>query len=499
MKIFTPVSIIGGCASGPCCRLSSPMHHENEAKAPNDMVNRLSALSFSPPCSESPELSAALARIWEDMRREMLERSVRGEFSRAEDAVRCIRDELCALLRGSGDAYLRARAEDISAIGDHMLLQLSGAKYSIPRGCVLAAEQLSVLDAIEAVRCGAAAVVVRKFNSLSHAALVLRGSGIPVAIGLDLANFIDGQQVLVDGNAGQVVIDFEKTPRKPRHKAVSLQQEIPLPNGSAFRISLNCCGSWEQLPANIEIGLLRTEFFLQSLGRIPSEDELVQEYQRILKRNPVAAIRLFDAGGDKPVPGIAAMEDLCRKPEQRGVALLLAHRNMLELQLRAILRSAIHGDVRILLPILNSPAEIEAVRACMHACADALAAADLPHRKDLSIGAMIETPAAAQRSEEIARIADFGALGTNDLIHYAMGASRFEGSKPEPSEAVFDLIRKCAASFARAGKPLCVCGDLAADPSHVRQLISLGISRISAPPAAAQEVLRALLEEPLQV
>lgn len=491
MQILRGITVTDGIGYGSCIML--PEHNEVEygMESSEEQCLRLAALRRRVPISsDAGELSGVIARLWQDMLQEMQERAKRREFSSAEEAVRRVSGELSETLSRSEGGYLRSRAFDIKDIGNRMLrdLQPAADPLLLMDGQVLVAERLSVFEAVDAARGGVAAVLVRAFSPLSHAAIVLRGSGIPAAYGFGELNlFPAGSRVLVDGLRSQVILEpDDETVRAAfaaRPGEESGQDAVRLRDGTDFQICINCAGTWEPSPNGSEIGLLRTEFFYASLTRLPTEAELTREYTRLARRHSRTTIRLLDAGADKPVPGLPAGE------ATRGIRLLLCHPEILKTQMRAILRAAACGSVRILIPMATVPEELQAVRSCLQECAADLAASGDVFRADLPVGVMIETPSAAVLADRFAEDADFASIGTNDLTQYVMASARAaDTTVSEPAEAVLRLIRFCVRVFQDAGKPLSVCGELASDERWLRELTGLGVRRISVPQGCVERV-----------
>ena len=480
MKIIRNLSVTGGMGRGPCSHIE-PLHAGHGVPEPvEQQLHRLRMLYFE---AAGDTIHEALTRLWQDMHTEILERSKRGEFRSAEEGVRRVRDELSALLSRAGNPVLVQRAQDFHALGEEMLRQLSGARRELPQGCVAVADTLSVPEALELIRQKAAAAIVSHLSPLSHAFLLLQGAGFPLAVGAnDLSVFSEGKTVLVDGPGGQVILNpKDSTILAPSSCQFMSCSRLPL------QITLNCSGSWEKLPQGYPISLVRSEFFVQILGRMPSEEELFSEYASILRGREYVNIRLFDGGADKPVPGLNA-------PALRGAAQLLAQPEILCLQLRAILRAALHGSARLLIPMTESVQELMHIRELMQKCAAELWAEGLPHCSDLPLGVMIESPRGAEVAEALAACADFGSIGTNDLICTMLNIDRTQPLPKFPGTEVEKIIKHIISAFNAVGKEVCVCGAMAADPVQLELLRKLGVQQISVPSCAIAAIQEAALQ-----
>lgn len=236
-------------------------------------------------------------------------------------------------------------------------------------------------------------------------------------------------------------------------------------------------------------GLLRTEFLYLGRASAPSEDDQHAAYQAVadaLDGRPLV-IRALDIGGDKPAPFVDIPPEENPALGLRGVRLLLARRDLLEDQLRAILRVQTRGDIHIMLPMVVSLGEIAAVRDMMDA-----AAKDLGVSKRPSLGVMIETPASAIAADTLARGADFFSIGTNDLAQYVLAMDRGNPALAADVDslhpAVLRMIKTAADAGARRGKWVGVCGSLASDPVAAPILIGLGVTELSAVPRRAPAI-----------
>jgi phosphoenolpyruvate-protein kinase (PTS system EI component) len=225
----------------------------------------------------------------------------------------------------------------------------------------------------------------------------------------------------------------------------------------------------ERVPPGAQgIGLLRTELAFAGRSTPPSEAEHLAALLSIARtaRGPVTA-RLFDAGGDKPLAWLASAEAPGAEEDLRGIALLLAHPHVLEVQLRAIVRAAAQADVRALIPMVRSPADVEAVRKLA---------------PSVKLGAMIETPEAAAQIDAIAAVSDFVCIGTNDLTAYTLGVDRGAAvSALDPR--VLDQVRRIIRGAHARGRTVTVCGEIASDPRGACILVGLGADALSVAPA----------------
>ncbi len=312
----------------------------------------------------------------------------------------------------------------------------------------------------------------------SHAVILARGRDIPLA-------FVPSNVVLAIADDDTVVLDTtgivasvwvapgtsvieEAHRRRDAWTTERAREETKITNAPLAHLGLevhvNIGSIHERPPPSADgIGLLRTELVFAAHARAPSEEEQFAALCAIaapMGSAPVV-VRLFDAGGDKPLAWLQAPSAF---PIVRGVELLFMHPGVLDTQLRAIVRAAEHVSVRILLPLVTCAGDVERVRALSHG--------------KLAVGAMIETPAAVDQIDEVAAAADFISIGTNDLFAMVTGQDRAKSTLSLDESALRMVERVIAAAHARARK-VCVCGELAGDPSGARILVGLGVDAIS--------------------
>ena len=252
------------------------------------------------------------------------------------------------------------------------------------------------------------------------------------------------------------------------------------------------------------IGLFRTEFLFLDRAAPPSENEQYTAYRRTLETmagRPVV-IRTIDIGGDKPLPYLDMPHEDNPFLGVRALRLCMRRPDLFATQLRALLRAAVHGDLWIMLPMVATLDDLRWGRAQLAAAAAALAAEGVPHRADVRLGIMIETPAAAVTADLLAREAAFFSIGSNDLTQYAMAADRgladLAARYPHDAPAVLRLIAQAAEAANRAGIPIGVCGELAGVPAAALLLAGLGLNELSMAPASIPIVKERLREVTLE-
>lgn len=421
---------------------------------------------------------------------------------RVEEAVRRVFCRWVEGFRTSGNATTASRAEDVADLARRLLRALHGIKVhpleKMPDGSVLVAQRLAPSDAVHF--CGRAAAIVVEFGTPgAHCALMARQVGIPVVGNIpDVAAHIPaGASVLVDGLEGTVLVDpdgeaqarFQE--RKKRHAA-----EGAAAMAKAHEPAITTDGVAVQVAANITsradaelaaengadgVGLYRTEALFMYRNALPTEKELVEELSHTLE--PVAEkpciIRLLDIGGDKGLPYLKLPPEDSPFLGRRGIRLLLAYPELLNVQVRALLHLSEQRPVQLMVPMVTIPEDMNRTRDTVESAARDLGVARIP-----PLVAMIETPAAALSVKDILRSADAISIGTNDLTQYVMAAGRDNPLANEyfreDSPAVMRLIRIVCQD---AGPSLVgMCGELAGRLQVIPDLLHAGIRLFSVAP-----------------
>ncbi|MBK9710579.1 MAG: phosphoenolpyruvate--protein phosphotransferase [Kouleothrix sp.] len=428
--------------------------------------------------------------------------------------------QMRADLEALDDAYLRERAADMDAIGKTILGALrgdSGALRDLPAGAILIAPDLTPAETAE-LRSGVVAGFATAYGGpTGHTAILARSLGIPAAVGLGDAalDIPDGAEVILDGSAALLIAGptpderaeylrlADEAAAGTQRRAGLRDQPGRLADGHPVALWANV-GHPDEARRAVEcgaagIGLFRTEFLFLDRKTAPNEDEQLAAYRSTLDTmagRPVV-IRTIDIGGDKPLPYLDMPHEANPFLGVRALRLCMRRPDLFATQLRALLRAAVYGDVWVMLPMVATLEDLRWGRAQLHAAAETLAAESLPHRADVRLGIMIETPAAAVTADLLARECDFFSVGSNDLTQYAMAADRglseLAARYPHDSPAVLRLIAMAAEAAARAGIPIGVCGELAGVPAAAPLLAGIGVHELSMAPAAIPVVKELLL------
>ena len=507
--------------------------------AANDAVSKLRT-PHADAEAESADLSAAIAAAKGQLKALVSQGDAHGadiigfQIALAEDEALCepvfaaIREGVAAdeawrsALDGEIETYeraktdyFRARAADLKDLRDRVLACLLGTVTgngrhgrngknggdiadALPSGAVIVGKDLSPSHFLSIDWPRGSAVVLTEGSATSHVAMLARARGVPMIVGLQGTIPADANEILVDAVQGTVIVAPTDDDRQRFHQrmqsdaaeriAISRAARLPAvtKDGVSVAVSVNVAGLEELDQLDPEtcdgIGLVRTELLFAGELAQPAEDVQYDVYRRLLMwaaGRPVI-VRTVDAGGDKPIAGLTI--DGERNPflGVRGVRLSLLRPEPFRIQLRALARAAVHGNLKVMVPMVTVPAELEAVRAILHdevlSLRQAGIAAEAP-----PLGMMIEVPAAAIAPDVFK--ADFFSIGSNDLTQYVTAAGRDNeavSALADPlNPGVLSLIRNVVRYGEHAGFGTSLCGDAAADPRVLPHLLACGLRSVS--------------------
>lgn len=451
-------------------------------------------------------------------------RLIEQERINAEWAVRRAFAGLKAAFDRIEDEYLRARGHDLDYIGDRILLNLLGRPRDRLAGLatpsIVVAHDLAPSEIIGLKRAGVLALVTEAGGRTTHTAIMARSLELPAVVGLEgiVVRVAEGDLLAVDGATGDIVVrpagpdvaDFEERRRRYESAELALLEFRDLPCLTADGVEVLVTANIElvdEVPVArrhgaLGIGLFRTEFLFLGRDDWPGEAEQLERYRAVVEGMapyPVT-IRTLDLGADKWTGGPAG--EAARPPEPnpalglRAIRLGLKLPALLRAQLRAILRAAAYGRVRLLVPLVSCLEEVRVVRALVADLCRELAAEGLPHDASVPLGAMIEVPSAALLADRLAREVDFFSIGTNDLIQYTLAVDRGNEQVSHLYDpfhpAIVEMLHRTIAGARAAGIPVVMCGELAGDQRYLPLLVGLGLDELSMGAAAIPRVKRAL-------
>ncbi len=461
-------------------------------------ADELTAVAARLPAAEGEIVEAGSLMAQDPSLIRTVEEAIASEGLTAGEAILRAAGHHADVIASIGDETLAARADDVRSLGRRAARLTTSERADAPSAdnLIVLATDLGPADVAELAPALAGIVLVGG-GATAHAAIVARSLGIPMVTGIDgqILESADGTTLVLDGARGTVVLEpseeceqIARTDMRARGQAAARARELRdqpavTTDGTAIGVLANVASREEleiALHAGAEgIGLLRTELAFLDAAAWPTEEEHLEALKPILtglERLP-AVVRVLDFGADKSPPFL-------RGTALRGLDLLLKHPDPFADQLRAILATAQFHDVRILLPMVDTAEQHAQARALIEEAAGTLGIDRIP-----PIGAMIETPLAAENAFAIARLADFLSIGTNDLTAATLGADRFAANAAHPHHPrVLRSIARSVAAAHDAGLAIEVCGEAASDPVMLPLLVGLGVDEVSVGAARIGEV-----------
>ena len=440
---------------------------------------------------------------------------VEGEGASAAYAAVQAGEQFARQMAAAPTAYLRERAQDMRDVAQLIVdaLQGGGGDLSaLPGPCVLVAGTLSPSQAAQLSALPVVGLVLEQGGKTSHTAIIARGLGLPCLVEAAGAtrDIRTGDTLQLWPEEGRV--DINPTPAQQRAFSARMEREEErrrqigraarqpgrTRDGERVYVEGNVASAEEVAVAQRTgcegVGLFRSEFLFFDRPDLPGEEEQYRAYRRALEHMPghPVTIRTLDAGGDKPVPGLDIPKEDNPFLGERAIRACLRRPQVLQTQLRALLRASPFGRLQIMIPMVTAPEEMARVRQMLRAACAQLKGEGAPVDEHVPLGMMVEVPAAAVCADLLARQADFFSIGTNDLVQYVCAADRLNPRVAEQYQmlhpAVLRLIRDTARAAAGAGIPAAVCGEMAAEPGLAPLLVGLGVTHLSVSPAVAGRV-----------
>ena len=449
--------------------------------------------------------------------------TIQTEGVNAEWALKKIVSNLKATFETMGDEYLKERAADVVHVSDAIMRNLVGAASkniaAIDKRVILVAHDLSPADTSQINLERIKGFITNRGGKASHTGIMAQALEIPAVVGLETATVAikSDDLIIVDGNTGTVIIDPGEQTLMDYEERISGYEEYKAVITSESHLGAETTDSVQlDVMANIEfpeeiisvknyggdgIGLYRTEFQYMNRPQFPGEEELFEKYREVVEvmaPMPVT-IRTLDINGDKAIANQSGLDEANPALGLRAIRYCLRKPDVFKTQLRAILRAAAFGNVRILFPMIAAYFEIcEALKALDEA-AESLEKNGLPYKREIEIGIMIEVPSAVVVADLLAEKADFFSIGTNDLIQYALAIDRGNRNVAhlyQPLDpAVLRLIKQVADVSREKGIEVFMCGEMAATARHIPLLLGMGMDKLSMNPQSiprAKRVIRSL-------
>lgn len=430
---------------------------------------------------------------------------VRGGES-PEAAVLAVGEQYAQMFAAMEDSYMAARADDVRDVARQIAAEITGqgsaGLEALEEPSVILAKSLAPSDTARVPKGMALGFVTEEGSKTSHVSIMARSMGIPavVGVGASLQEAYAASRVAVNGGEGYLVADpdeetisdIERLRRRLAEEQAELEQykavEGRTRGGRRVEVSANL-GSAKEAEDALRwgaegVGLFRTEFLFMEREELPTEEEQYQVYAeaaRAFGENPIV-FRTLDVGGDKDLPGVDQPEEENPFLGWRGIRMCLDEPELFKPQLRALLRAAASGNVKVMFPMIVNLQEVRSAKSLLEECEKELQR-EGKQTGALEVGVMVETPAAALCATEIAREVDFFSVGTNDLVQYTLAADRgnerlshFQGAE---HPAVLRLIGMTCQAAEEAGIWVGVCGEAAADPELIPELVELGVTELS--------------------
>ena len=443
------------------------------------------------------------------------------EAINAEWALKKVVADIRSMFSSITDTYLKERFSDIVHVADRIMRNLVGAAQpnigEIDKRVILVAHDLSPAETSQINLERVKGFVTNMGGVASHTSIIARTLDIPAVMGLANATqrIRSDDIIIVDGTAGQVVINpseqslVEFSERKIRYEAhlavIARSSHEPARTTDAHVVPI--MGNIE-LPEEVVsvidhggegVGLYRTEFQYLSRPSFPTEAELFDRYQdvvAVMGERPVT-IRTLDINGDKAI-GRLGMRETNPALGLRAIRYCLAKPEVFQTQLRAILRAAVRGQVRVLFPMIATYEEVLAAKKALDLAAASLEKDKVPYNRDIEVGVMIEVPSAVMMADKMAEEVDFFSIGTNDLVQYSLAIDRgnqdvammFSTLHP----AIIRMLRHVTKVSQKKGIKLFMCGEMAGDPVCAPVLLGLGINELSMTPKAIPAVKNMIRE-----
>jgi phosphoenolpyruvate-protein phosphotransferase (PTS system enzyme I) len=423
-----------------------------------------------------------------------------------EAAVLAAGEEYAAEFEAMEDEYLSARADDVRDVTRQISAELMGQAASgfeaLHRPSIILARSLAPSETARIQKGMALAFVTAEGSRTSHVSIMARSMGIPAVVGVGdaLSGALNAETVAVDGTEGSAITDpdretvarFEEMSQALAEERAALDQyrrrEARTADGRRIEVAANL-GSASEAEDALEwgaegVGLFRTEFLFMERDDLPSEDEQYEVYSAVARafgEKPVI-IRTLDVGGDKNLPGIDQIHEDNPFLGWRGIRMSLDTPDLFKPQLRAILRAAARGNLKVMFPMVVEAGELRAAKKMLDEARGELEAEGVEFG-EIETGVMIETPAAAVCAAELAAESAFFSIGTNDLVQYTLAADRgnerLRRLQGADHPAVLALIRQTCEAAEEANIPVGVCGEAAGEPQMIPKLLSLGVTELS--------------------
>lgn len=493
-----------------------------------DLEQLKSQLPKNAPAELSAFINTHLAMLTDKSLSEAPKTIIRNELCNAEWALKQQMDDIVAQFDAIEDAYLRERKQDVVQVVERVIKvllgrdQLAASEKKLQarqeRAMILVAHDVSPADAIQFKHHQFAAFITDVGGVTSHTAILARSLNIPSIVALQRARDLinDGELMIVDGAAGVVIVNPDPEVlseyQLKQNQWQLAQQKLQLikttkavtVDGVAIDLFANIEVPEDVISAKasgaVGVGLYRTEFLFMNRAEMPDEQEQFEAYKHVaeaMKGHPVT-IRTLDIGADKQLNPDEVVTATNPALGLRAVRYCLAEPHIFHTQFRALLRASHYGQVKILIPMLSTLAELRQTKLLLERAKESLRQQKIRFDEQIQLGGMIEIPAAAINADAFAQELDFLSIGTNDLIQYTLAIDRADDAVAHLYNplhpAVLRLIQITIQAAAKYGKPVSVCGEMAGDIKLTRLLVGMGMRQLSMHPAHILSVKSQILQ-----
>lgn len=453
--------------------------------------------------------------------REPIIQRIREQKQNAAAAITDQFDELAQMFRSLGDELMAERAADAEDLKQQLLRICLGCGRQdlsvLPGDVIVLAEELTPSDTVRMDTAHVKGIATKLGGATAHSAIIARTLGIPAAAGIDgwQTEALNGHMAILDGADGTLTVDptdeetacYQSRKAQADCEAQALEAFRTSPSqtkdGAALEICANI-GTPQEAQQAMKygadgVGLFRSEFLFMDRDALPTEDEQFEAYRtaaQTMAGKPLI-IRTLDVGGDKKLPTLELPHEDNPFLGFRAIRMTLSHPEIFRPQLRAILRAAAYGDVRVMFPMIGSMDQLREAKALLREQEQTLQAEGVP-TGPVKVGMMVEIPAAAVLAEEFAKEVDFFSIGTNDLTQYTLAVERGNAAvahlyAPE-HPAVLRLIAMTAQAAAERHIPCGMCGEAAGDPKLAPAFVGMGVNELSMSPRRVPAVRKLLSE-----
>lgn len=439
-----------------------------------------------------------------------IRRNINEEKDNAAYAVSLAEEKFYAVFNSMDDEYFSQRAKDIRDISQRLIKNILGVKNSFDdigdEKVILYAEDLLPSQTLNIDKDKLLAIVTVKGSTQSHTAILAKSMNIASLVNLDTGfdEDLDGKLAILDAYAGDFIIDpdekmladvkarieKENTRREELERLKTV--DAISKDGTHIKVYANI-GNSKDLPLALKngaegIGLFRTEFLYLGRDSLPSEEEQFEEYKYVAEamEGKEVVVRTFDIGADKKVDFLNLPEEENPALGYRAIRICLDDEELFKAQLRAIIRASHYGNIKIMLPMINDVWEVKKSKELIQEIFSELREKNIPFNEDIEVGIMIETPAAALISDDLAKEVSFFSFGTNDLTQYTLAVDRqnekIAKHRDIHHKAILRLMKMACENAKKNGVKISVCGELGSDPEMTEFYIKNKFDKLSVNP-----------------